>query len=209
MNVVIFGSTGPTGQHLIRQALSSGHHVTAFARTPNKVTVTHERLRVHKGDVGDPASVDAAIKGQDAVVSALGSGVWSKERVRERGTQGILRAMDNHGVSRLVVLSSFGVGDTHAELPFFLRYFLVPLYLARAFRDCAAMEKHLSASDHQWVVARPPFLTNDPGVGSVQTLTPQTMSSLAMKVSREDVAQFMLEQLSSDAWVHKHAPISN
>ncbi len=209
MNVVIFGSTGPTGQHLIRQALASGHHVTAFARTPSKVTLTHERLHVHQGDVLDSASVHAAIGGKDAVVSALGAGAWSQERVRERGTEAILAAMKTHGVSRLVALSSFGVGDTREELPFFIRYVVVPLHLARAFRDCAAMEAHLAASDREWVVVRPPFLTDDDGVGSVQRLTPESIARLAMKVARADVAQFMLEQLASDTWLHKHAPISN
>ena len=73
MKLLILGATGGTGRQLVQQALKQGHVVTAFARDPAKVTPPHDNLRIAKGDVMDPAAVDAAVAGQDAVVSALGS----------------------------------------------------------------------------------------------------------------------------------------
>src|SRR5579872_2508590 len=73
MNVIVFGSTGGTGRALVEQALAQGHVVTAFARNPAKVTMTHENLRVAKGDMMDSESVKAALRGQDAALSALGA----------------------------------------------------------------------------------------------------------------------------------------
>ena len=71
MRVLVFGATGGTGKQLVQQALDQGHDMTAFARDPRKVTLTHSRLRVGAGDVLRAESVDAAMAGQDAVVSAL------------------------------------------------------------------------------------------------------------------------------------------
>ncbi|HWM52138.1 MAG TPA: NAD(P)H-binding protein, partial [Thermoplasmata archaeon] len=72
MKVVVFGATGETGRHLTERALRAGHTVTAFARDPTRMPIVHERLRVVRGDVLDPPSVDRVIPGHDAVLSALG-----------------------------------------------------------------------------------------------------------------------------------------
>src|SRR5260370_7286361 len=72
MNLVVFGATGGTGRALVRQALAQGHVVTAFARDPTKVKITHENLRIARGNILDYDSVETAVKNQDAVFSALG-----------------------------------------------------------------------------------------------------------------------------------------
>ena len=70
MRVVVFGATGGTGLQLVKQALEAGHQVTALVRPHTKFPMQHERLRILQGDVLDPACVDAAVTGQDAVLSA-------------------------------------------------------------------------------------------------------------------------------------------
>lgn len=72
MKLLIFGATGGTGRQLVEQALAQGQQVTAFARDPAKVSAKHENLRVAQGDMLRPESVEAAVAGQDAVLSALG-----------------------------------------------------------------------------------------------------------------------------------------
>lgn len=73
MKLLVFGATGGTGSRLVEQALQQGHEVTAFARDPAKIHVKHDNLRVVTGDVLDRDSVNAAVKGQDGVLSALGT----------------------------------------------------------------------------------------------------------------------------------------
>src|SRR5947209_4682446 len=75
MNLLILGATGGTGRALVEQALERGHVVTAFARDPSKVRARHPNLRVVKGDILDLGSLESAIRGQDAVLSALGIGL--------------------------------------------------------------------------------------------------------------------------------------
>lgn len=71
MRISVFGGTGPTGLLLVQQALSQGHDVVAFARTPSKLP-QHERLSVVEGQLDDPVKISAAIVGTDTVVSVLG-----------------------------------------------------------------------------------------------------------------------------------------
>src|SRR5437879_5171593 len=75
MNLLVLGATGGTGRALVEQALEQGHSVTAFARNPSKIRTTHKNLRVTQGNILDYSSLEVAVKGQDAVVSALGVGV--------------------------------------------------------------------------------------------------------------------------------------
>lgn len=70
--ILIIGSTGGTGRRLVEQALERGYTVTAMARNPAKLGIEHPKLSIVHGDVLDYESVAAAVKGHDAVVSALG-----------------------------------------------------------------------------------------------------------------------------------------
>ena len=72
MKIVIFGGTGALGQLLVQQALELGHEVLVPARTPSKMTVTHEALTIVQGDGKDINAVSKAIKGQDVVLCAVG-----------------------------------------------------------------------------------------------------------------------------------------
>src|SRR6185295_740494 len=101
--VLILGATGGTGRQLVQQALDRGLSVTALARDPSRLRIEHPRLKVIQGDVLDERSVDAAVRGQDAVVSALGHKRYFRPtRILSDGTRNVVRAMEAHGVRRLV-----------------------------------------------------------------------------------------------------------
>src|SRR5205809_43102 len=108
MKLVIFGATGQTGRLLIEQGLSGGHEVTGFARDPTRLRASSESIRVVQGDVLDPAAVDRAVAGQDAVLSALGSAPRGSPPVLPDGMRHILEAMEQLSVKRVVVLSAAG-----------------------------------------------------------------------------------------------------
>ena len=103
MNLVIFGATGGTGRALVEQALDQGHTVTAFVRKASRMRVKHRRLRLAIGDVLNYGTVEAAIAGQDAVLSALGHKRWLiKTSILSRGTRNIVAAMTKCRVRRFV-----------------------------------------------------------------------------------------------------------
>lgn len=93
MKLIIFGATGQTGQELVKQAIDHGHEVTAFVRSPEKLTLRDERLHVVKGDVLDQEAVTAAIAGQEAVLTALGTESLAYSGFLERSLVRIVTAM--------------------------------------------------------------------------------------------------------------------
>jgi putative NADH-flavin reductase len=206
MKVVIFGSTGGTGRNLVEQALSLGHIVTAFARIPASILIHDQRLTVLQGDVLDPAKVAPAIISQDAVLSALGSGLRAKNRVVSEGTKNILSTMKKFGVPRFVCESSFGVGDTYQDASMLSR-FVFDTLLKKAFSDKEIQEEYIRRSDVEWIIVRPSGLTNGPRTGRYQVAEHMKLG-VGARISRADVADFMLKQLNDDTWLRKSPVIS-
>jgi putative NADH-flavin reductase len=209
MKLLIVGATGGTGRELVRQALERGHEVTAFARTPSKLDLKRERLTVVRGDVMDPASVEVAVRGQDAVLCALGhKRFFYPTRILSEGTRNLIRAMEKESVRRLVCETSLGIGDRWGRmgLPYtlFVGNFILPFY----FYDKVRQERVIRESSLDWVIVRPGALTNGPKRG-VYRHGPRVGNWLwTVRISRADVADFMLNQLTSDAYLHQSPGVS-
>jgi putative NADH-flavin reductase len=208
MRVLIFGATGGTGRQLVEQALGRGHRVTAFVRNPAKLAITHKDLSIAKGDVLDNAAVEAAVRGQDAVLSALGADTLGRTTMLSEGTKHILGAMEKFGVRRLVVETSLGVGDSRGQMNPLFTYVILPLLLRRAFADKELQEEAIRSSAVDWVIVRPAVLTNGPHTGKYRTGFAVTDRSIAGKVSRADVADFMLNQMSDATYLRQTPGIS-
>lgn len=200
--LLIVGATGGTGRQLVAQALDRGYEVTALVREPAKLEVDHARLKVVQGDVLDPESLDKAVKGQDAVVSALGhKRFFYPTRILSQGTANILRAMKAHGVQRLVCETSLGIGGSVGRMGLYYSLIVIPVILPLYFWDKTRQERIIAASGVDWVIVRPGVLTNGEKRGSYRH-GPRIGSFLwTVRISRADVADFMLNQLESDAYV--------
>lgn len=209
MKLLIIGATGGTGRELVNQALERGHEVTAFARNPKKLRITHERLRVAKGNVLDAASVGDAVRGQEAVLSALGHKRWFyPTTIQSEGTRNVVRAMEAHGVRRLVCETALGIGDRWGRLglyhTLFVDLFILPFY----FIDKARQEKVVRGSALDWIIVRPGQLNSGKKRGTYQH-GPQVGSwILTVRISRADVADFMLNQLTSDEYLRRTPGVS-
>ena len=207
MRLLVIGSTGRLGSEVVRQALDAGHDVTAFARNPAAVTNAGERLRVAQGDVLDQASIERALAGQDAVISCLGTRDRKQLGLRTEGARRLVAAMGSGPARRLVVFSAFGVGDSRAQLTrttFFFSRVILPLLLARQFEDMAQMEELVRRSALDWVIVRPSALTTKPATGAVKVAgngNGNGDGKAGSSIPIADVAAFMLESATSDAYV--------
>lgn len=197
--ILIIGATGGTGRQLVAQALERGYNVTALVREASKLELAHPQLKIVNGDVLDYASLEAAMAGQEAVLSALGHKrflfpTW----ILSEGTRNVLRAMNAHGVRRLVCETSLGLGDSAGRMGLFYTLFIIPLILQFYFWDKTRQERIIAKSEAEWVIVRPGALTNGSKHGQ-----PRHGGSLlaTMRISRADVADFMLNQLASDAYL--------
>jgi putative NADH-flavin reductase len=206
MKVLILGATGTVGRELVTQALEMGHTVTAFARDPSKLEIRHPSLEIIEGDVMDSAVVDQAVAGHDAVLVALGAGV--KGQVRSTGTRNIIQAMQKNNVRRLICLSTLGVGDSRVHLNFYWKYIMFGMLLRAAFADHVAQEEHVIRSGLDWTIVRPAAYTDGERTGNYRHGFPAAAKGLKLKISRADVADFALNQLTDNSYVHKTPGVS-
>lgn len=205
MNVIIFGATGTVGSELVKQALDKGYTVTAFVRTPSKLELTHPNLNLIQGDVMNYAAVEKAVQGQDAVLCALGAG--RKGIIRSEGTKHIVQAMEKANVKRFICQTTLGIGDSKETLTFFWKYIMFGLLLRAAFADHVLQEAYIQQSKLDWTIVRPGAFTNGERTGSYQHFE-GAIKGLELKISRADVADFMLKQLDDDSYLYKTPGLS-
>lgn len=206
MKIIVFGSTGSIGKHVLEQALNEGHEVTAFARNIDKINLTHQNLHIVSGDVMSANSVASTMPGHDAVVCVLGAG--RKGEVRAQGTQNIIRAMQTHNISRLVCQSTLGAGDSWNNLNFFWKFIMFGMLLRPAYADHQLQEKYVKNSGLDWTLVRPGAFTNGELTRRYRHGFSTDDTSTKLKISRSDVADFLLRQLFDKSYMHKTPGLS-
>ena len=206
MKIVVFGATGTVGRRIVDRALLQGHDVTAFARSASSVVLKNPRLSVVEGDVLEAQDVLSAVAGQDAVIVALGAG--RNGTVRAVGTNNVVEAMQREGVRRLIVQSTLGAGDSRPVLNFYWKWIMFGLLLRRAYLDHQRQEEIVAASGLDWTLVRPSAFTDGPATNGYQHGFAPTVKNLALKISRADVAGFMLRQLTDRTYLGRAANLS-
>lgn len=209
MNILVFGATGPTGQQVVKQALGKGLEVTAFVRRPEALPIADQRLRIVVGDATqDEAQVAEAVSGQEAVVSALGRGSsFRSDLLFSRSVRCIVPAMERAGVRRLVWLSSFGVGESRRDAPLLPRI-LYRVLLSDIYADKQAAEEVLRRSGLDWTIVYPVLLTSGALTGRYRAGVRLDLHGMP-KISRADVAHFILAEIENRAFIRKAAVISD
>lgn len=200
--ILIIGATGGTGRQLVSQALERGYSVTALVRNPSKLQLEDPKLTVIKGDVLDSNSLNAAMRGQQAVLSALGhKQYFYPTRILSEGTRNILRAMQTQGVTRFVCETSLGIGDSAGRMGLYYTLFVIPVVLPFYFWDKTRQERIIASTNTDWVIVRPGALTNGPKRSQYRHGRNLGSYLLTVRISRADVADFMLNQLESDTYL--------
>ncbi|XP_022784843.1 flavin reductase (NADPH)-like isoform X2 [Stylophora pistillata] len=203
--LVIFGASGPTGRHLVQNALTKGHFVSAVVRSPDKFDISHEKLEVLKGDVFDSESLNPILQGKDAVLSCLGAhgtSVFKHTTLYSESMKSISAAMERNKVERLVCVTSWGTRKEPGN-PKIMEYLLKPLIMAGFIHDMALMERMLMETKLNYTVVRPPELKNGPAKGDYAVQEGQIVPNASWSIPRADVAEFMLSSLNTQEWDRK------
>jgi putative NADH-flavin reductase len=196
MKLTVFGATGGIGQEIVRQALESGHRVTAVVRDPARLTVTGAGLEVFRADLRDPEALRPAVSGRDAVLSGLGARSRKDAGIAARLTRTVLGAMEAEEVRRLLVVSAGPVGPDPEGAALVDRAMrgLISGLLKDVYADLREMEEEVARSATDWTVVRPPRLQNKPVTGAYRT----AVGSFPLKgrfIARADVAHAMLAMI--------------
>jgi putative NADH-flavin reductase len=206
VNLLIIGASRGVGGQLVQQALKAGHTVTAMARHPRNLPREEARLRIVAGDILEAAQVREALRGQEAVCLTIGVGVNLKPvTVFSRGTDNVLAAMAELGVRRLMCVTGIGAGDSRGHGGFLYDRIINPLLLRTIYQDKDRQEALIRASATDWTIVRPGFLTNGPLTGRYRVLT-DLRGITAGRISRADVAHFMLTELATNRYL-KQTPL--
>jgi len=185
MNLAVLGDTGRTGRLVVEQALAAGHTVTALVRSPEKLTTTQSNLRVVTGQATETSAVSIALEGADAVISTLGG----KGSVIADSTRAIVTAAGNAGVSRVVVLSTFAAERDRLDAGTRL---LTGIGMGAMLKDKWAGEEILRQSDLDWTIVYASILSDGPAGGSVVVLPQGAKRRMSDRISRADVAAWMV-----------------
>jgi len=190
MNLLILGATGRTGRLVVEHALAAGHTVTALVRSPEKLTIRNSNLRVVPGKATDATDVARALEGGDAVLSTLGG----SGSVIADSTRAIVEAAHQTGVRRVVVLSSFFVErDRLGAVPRLLTW----IAMGSVIKDKSAGEQLLRQSGLDWTIIYASVLKDGPVSGSVEVLPEGAKRRISDRISRSDVAEWMVQAATS------------
>ena len=206
MKIVVFGATGGTGKELVQQALEIGHHLTAFVRTPSKLEIEHENLRIFQGDVMDAEKVEQAIAGQESVISTVGPTRPPVSGMMETAARNIVAAMNKHGLKRLISTTGAGVRDPQDQPKLFdeVMKALLALMAKDVLRDSETNVNVIRSTDLDWTIVRFPRLNNGPHTGKYRV--GYVGKNSGSQISRADGADFILLELEKGEYIHK-APV--
>ncbi|NYJ02278.1 uncharacterized protein YbjT (DUF2867 family) [Nocardioides thalensis] len=216
MKVLVVGASRGSGNQVVRELAAAGHDVTAFARTASAADYGDAAVRRVDGDVMSPADVEKAVIGQDAVVVTLGISdnplkvQWLHRastplRVRSDGTREVVGAMQRQGVTRLVVESMYGLGDTYRNLPISLKVFL-SFVIKRQVEDSERQEDVVRGSGLDWTLIRPVVLHDGEETEAARVSANDEFDGL--KVSRRQVARAIAETLGRSDAAHATLTVS-
>lgn len=211
--IALIGATARSGKEIARQALARGHRVTGLARTPSKMGFEHENLTLVQGDVRNQASLEAALTGNEIVISMVGYST-PEDPMAEIGevdvysvmATNLVNAMQSKGNSHLLIASSTGVehrvapdspppppGDLTAGWRWNARHL---------YNDMYEMEEHIAASGLDYILLRPGFLTEEPARNDIQIATDGNTPG-ARVITYADFASFILDNLTDSEYLNQ------
>ncbi|NYF91851.1 NAD(P)H-binding protein [Tunturiibacter empetritectus] len=211
MKIALFGANGATGRLLTQRCLAAGYEVSALLRTPETFPM-RDQVDVIQGSAFDPNPIRQTIADADVVLSALGASSLKKEDVLERAVPQIVAAMQETStqtkpVRRIIVLGSAGALPTSLDKQPAWRRWIVQNIVYNTFLKWPVASQisqwdTLSHSSLDWTMVMPPMLTNTPGHGAYR-VDGEALPPNGSRISREDVADFMMQQIGNPQWVRK------
>jgi putative NADH-flavin reductase len=202
MKVLVLGATGSVGQHILQLGIERGHELTALVRNPEKLKSWERRVRAVKGDALDKDSVEQAVRGQEAAIYAIGIKTIGRTTLFSESTRILIDAMERNRVKRLVCITGVGAGETKGHGGFLYDRILFPLVTKRVYADKEVQETLIQKSSLDWVIVRPAMFREGTPSGKLEAVTDVRGVTLT-RVSRVEVAAFVLDQLTDGRYLRK------
>ncbi|GAB2812340.1 NAD(P)-dependent oxidoreductase [Ferruginibacter profundus] len=209
MTIIVFGATGMVGKQLVQQALFKGYTVKAFGRNVfSEFETDTENLELIKGALFDEGEVQDAIKGCDAVLSALGGGFDGNDKTRTLGIKNIIAQMKKNGVQRIVAIGGMGVlnADEHTLIQDTENF---PKEMIPVGKEHQQAYQYLKESGVDFTFVCPPTIKDHEATGAFTTSADYLPEPNNYTINSGDLALFMLSELEKNEYVKKRVGISN
>lgn len=209
IKVLVFGASGKTGKLIVKKLLKEGFAVIAFVRSPAKMaSLEQQNLSIVKGDIQDYDSVQIAVKDCNIVVSALGNLKIMPNTIISDGVANIIKAMKQYDKSKLLFMSSLGVGDSKGQLGLIYNFVYLPTFLRNVFKDKEKQEIIIHDSGLDWTVIRPAgFLPFPLPIRYRVCVAPKRPRILPI-MSRYHVADFIVKDCKLQLFTKKNVSLS-
>jgi putative NADH-flavin reductase len=203
LRVLVLGASGGVGQQLLRQGLDRGLALTAQTRSASKLARFRGRVSVGEADPLDAARIAELVRGQDAVVFALGIDTPGRTTLFSEATRILIAAMEAAGVRRLIAITGVGAGETRGHGGLFYDWIIFPFFTRARYADKERQEALIEASELDWVIIRPAPFSESRADGPLQVHTRIGRDTVLRRIARAEVATFVLDQLSSDRYLRQ------
>ncbi|MEN5435255.1 MULTISPECIES: NAD(P)-dependent oxidoreductase [Sphingobacterium] len=208
MNIAIIGAGAGIGLHAVKQAVEKGHTVTALSTNTDQLP-THPNLIKIKGSATVSEDLKNAIKNTDAVLITVGT----KNKKATTLFSDIAKALisvtaDLNFSSPVLVITGFGAGESKGYLSFFMRT-VISLFLKDQYNNKTIMEDLITASAIKWEIVRPGMLTDGELTSSYRVLPNLKKGMKVRKISRADVAQFLITEAENPKMLHHYVALTN
>jgi uncharacterized protein YbjT (DUF2867 family) len=201
--IAVLGASGGVGRRVVERALARGWAVSAQTRDGAKLGALADRVQIVEGAPGDPACLRRLLAGADAVVFALGIDRGGATTVFSDTTRALLKAMAAEGVTRLVAVTGVGAGETRGHGGFLYDRIVFPLFTRKRYADKDRQEALIAASDTDWTIVRPAPFSERPATGPLQAVTGVRPETRLRRVTRDEVADFIVDALASGGYRHQ------
>lgn len=211
MRIAIFGATGKTGIILIQQALDAEYDVVAYARNTKKLSLIHNKLQVVQGELSEITKINKVIKDVDAVVSLLGASTTKiNNHSLSDGIKNIITSMEENNVTRIIQVSTSVVKDANDSFDLYFDFMklMVRLMIPKMYKELQIISRYIKQSDLDWTLVRVPFLT-DSAITKNISIGYKGQKIVKKHLSRENLAWFMLRQISDDHYINKTPFVSD
>lgn len=201
--IAVLGASGATGRQAVARAVGRGHQVVALVRRAGTFTPLPGLREVVWRDVSDAQALTAALRGVDAVISALGGAARGPTTVCTDAARSLVPAMGAAGVRRVVAVSAHGVLETH-DRSLYSR--AVWAGVGEKMKDKEMMEQVIVSSDLAWTIVRPPALKDVPASGAYRTGA-ELPIRLWHFIGRADLAEFLVGEVEIPGFLHRYPRI--
>ncbi len=203
LRLAILGASGGVGRRVVALALERGCTLACQTRDAEKLESLADRVRICVCDPSDCAGLASLVEDADLVVYALGVDGMGATRLFSQSTAALLEAMKSKGVPRLIAVTGVGAGETRGHGGLLYNRIIFPLFTKKRYLDKDRQEALIATSDLEWIIVRPAPFQDRQAPGELQVHTRIEKDTQLRRITRDEVAAFIVAQFESDRYLHQ------